>query len=368
MPNPQSGAYRTNAYQFLPRWSAPILLAVALAAAVMPGTNARAEDSILTWIVKSISAPEDGEYIRASTMQVPQIGDALATGTRISTTGGQSMVLVNGRDLVAIDPNTTVTIGDNDSTTARGNVDLVTGTIHVEVGKRAPGQTFSVGAPYLVATVKGTKFDVTTSNEESTVSVTEGLVAVSAVTTGQSVDVPKGSTATVSRRSLGAPALAPTTIPAGGSYIDPDQNVESASVNPGSTDSSSSGDSGSGGSSPSGSGSGGSASAGASSGNGSSPGSGSGSDIGGAVGGAVSGASGAVGGAVSGATGAVGGAVSGATGAVGGAIGGAVGGAVSGVGGAVGGAVSGVGGAVGGAVGGLGGALGGALGGLGGDR
>jgi hypothetical protein len=365
MPFLQIPAHRAAANGHFPGWFGPVLLAVGLVAAGIPHPAAHA-DGILTWIVKSISSNEDGDLIRASTLQVPQVGAVLTTGQRISTTAGQHMVLVNGRDIVDVSANTTVTIGDNDSATEEANVDLVSGSIHVEVGKRAPGQTFSIGAPYLVATVKGTKFDVSTTTEASAVSVSEGVVAVSANASGESIDVTVGNTAIVGRRTTGAPALAPTPAGSAPSAIGLDNDATTASADTGNGASAhggpDSGDSG--------------AAAGSSSGTSSSSGSGSsasGSGIGGAVGGAtgavggaVSGAAGAVGGAVGGATGAVGGAVSGATGAVGDAIGGPVGGAVSGVGGAVGGAVSGVGGAVGGAVSGVGGAVGGALGGVGG--
>lgn len=361
MPISPSTAHRVAHHRFLSRWLSPALLVVAVTIAGAPHGRAHAEDSILTWIVKSISSNEDGQVIPVSAMQVPQEGDALATGTRISTGTGQTMVLENGRDLVEISPNSTVSIGDNDAATTDANVDVITGTIHVEVGKRAPGQTFSIGAPYLLATVKGTKFDVSTSKEASAVSVKEGVVAVSAVSSGESVDVTAGNTAIVGHRNPLTPTLTPT--PAGGasSVTGFDDNLDSASANTGTGDSSGGGNSGGGSSS-------GGSSGGASSGSGSSGSGGTVGDAAGAVGGAVGGAAGAVGDAVGGATGAVGDAVSGATGAVGGAIGGPVGGAVTGVGGAVGGAVSGVGGAVGGAVGGVGGALGGALGGLGGSH
>jgi uncharacterized membrane protein YgcG len=330
MPISPNTAHRAAGHGFLPRWLSPALLVVAMTVAGAPNGGAHAEDGLLTWIVKSISSDEDGEVIPVSAMQVPQVGSVLATGQRISTGTGQHMVLENGRDLVEIGPNTTVSIGDNDAATADANVDVVTGAIHVEVGKRAPGQTFSIGAPYLVATVKGTKFDVSTSNEASAVSVTEGIVAVSAVASGESIDVAAGNTAIVSHRNPRTPTLAPT--PAGGAsgVTGFDDNLDSASASTGDSSGNRNSSGGSSGGASSGSGSSGS-------------------------GGTVGGAAGAVGDAVGGAAGAVGGAVGGATGAVGGAIGGPVGGAVSGVGGAVGGAVGGVGGALGGALGGLGG-------------
>jgi hypothetical protein len=347
-----------------------------LAAAVSAAGGAHADDDVLTWIVKSISADEDGDIIQASAMRVPQVGTALVTGQRIATGGGQQMILTNGRDLVEIRPNSTITIGDDDASTAAANVNLVNGTIHVEVGKRAPGKTFSIDAPYLVATVKGTQFDVTSSSDKTAVAVTEGVVAVSADASGASIDVTVGNTAIVGRRNEDRPMLAPTRAGGAPSTIETDKNVESASANDGNdaggsnSGGSNSGGSNSGGSDSGGSNSGGSNSGGSNSGGSNAGGSDSGgsdssggSGSGGGLGGAVGDAADAVGGAVGGATGAVGGAVSGATGAVGDAVGGPVGDAVSGVGGAVGGAVSGVGGAVGGAVGGLGGAVGGLLGG-----
>lgn len=315
------------------RWLGPAVLAAAVSAA----GGAHAEDSVLTWIVKAISYDEDGEIIHASAMRVPQEGTPLVAGQQISTGAGQRMVLVNGRDLVEVKANSTVTIGDDDASTATANVGLVSGAIHVEVGKRAPGKSFSIDAPYLVATVKGTQFDVISSSVQSSVSVTEGVVAVSADTSGQTVTVTVGNTAIV-RRGADKPTLSSTKASATPSGISVDEAVESAS----SDDSSNSG--------------GGTNSGGSNS-------SESGSESGGGVGGAVGDAGRAVGGAVGGATGAVGDAVGGATGAVGDAVGdttGALGGAI---GGPVGGAVSGVGGAVGGAVGGLGGAVGGLLGG-----
>jgi hypothetical protein len=337
MPTSQSSAYRTAIHDVLPRWIGPVLLAAAVTATGTPSTRARADDSILTWIVKSIS-DDDRQIIQASTLQVPQEGTALMTGQKISTKAGQHIVLVNGRDLVEVDPDTTIMIGDNDANTPEANVDVVSGAIHVEVGKRAPGQTFSVGAPYLVATVKGTKFNVTSSSAASTVAVTEGVVAVSSIASQEVVDVTPGNTATVSRNSTGRPALSPT--PASGT-TGLDTDTDSASANTGGNGGGSSG------------GSGGGSSGGGDAGGSGSGGSGSGS--GGGLGGAVGGAAGAVGGAVGGAADAAGDAVSGTADAVGGAIGGSLGGAVSGAGDAVGGAVSGVGGAVGGALGGLGG-------------
>lgn len=355
----------SNSPRSTQRWLGSVLIALAMTATA---GSASAEDGILTWIARSIAADEDGDIIPAAAMQVPQDGIALAVGQRISTRAGERMVLVNGRDLVEVMPNTTFTVGDDDPMTPTANLDVVSGTIHVEAGKRKPGQTFSVGASFLVATVKGTQFDVSASSMDSSVRVTEGIVGVSSAISGESVDVTAGDVATVRRGQTGKPSLVrmpgalPSSIPASSTTETAAASASDIAGHGGSRDGGSSGGgSSAGGSKSGGSDSGGSGSSG--SGGSSSGGSTSGGGLGGAVGGAVGGAADAVGGAIGGATGAVGGAVSGATGAVGGAVGGALGGAVSGLGGAVGDGVSRLGGAVGGAVGGLGGKLGGALGG-----
>jgi FecR protein len=366
---------------FLRRWLGPAVLAAAMSTA----GGAHADDGILTWIVKSISSDEDGDVIQASAMRVPQVGTALATGQLISTSAGQYMVLVNGRDLVEVRPNSTVTIGDSDPTTADANVDLVNGTIHVEVGKRTPGQTFSIGAPYLVAAVKGTKFDVSSSSVASIVSVTEGTVAVSAAASGQSVDVTRGKTAIVGNRNPDKPTLGPTAAGGTPGTIDAEDDVEdertesadssggsnSGGSNSGGSDSSGSSSDGSGSGGSGSGGSGGSDSGGSDSGGSDSGGSGSGgSDSGGSdSGGSGSGGSDSsgsdsagsggsdsggtsVGDAVGDATGALGDAVGDTTGALGDALGGDVGDAVTGIGDKVGDAVGGLGGAVGGLLGG----------------
>jgi hypothetical protein len=355
------------------RWLAPVLLAFMTTAG-----GSSANDGILTWIVQSISFNEDGDVIPASAMQVPQVGTALATGQQISTSAGQHMVLVNGRDLVEIKANSTVVIGDDDAATPTANLNLVTGTVHVEVGKRAPGKTFTVGAPYLVATVKGTQFNVTTSSAGSEVSVTEGVVGVSSALGGDGVDVTPGNTASVKRGVKEAPSVAPTSAESAPSSVRsaaapsaPAKARNSASARSSSSESAKAGGSdasgGSGGSSAGDAGAGGkdSTSGGSSSDSASAGGSSTGGSLSDTRGssGAVGSTADAVGGAVSGTTDKVGDTVSGATDTVGGAVGGTLGDTVAGVGDAVDGTVSGVGDTVGGVVGGVGGLLGGALGG-----
>jgi hypothetical protein len=195
MPFAQELAHRFSVGRKAVRPLWPVVLIVSAFAA---GSPAQSEDGFLNWIVKSVTADEEGALIEAS-LSTPQEGDTLTRGQRISTGPGQQMVLTNGRDLVTLKPGTSVEIGDNDSTTDEPNLELTSGTVHVKAGKRTPGHTFSVETAYLVATVKGTQFDVSTSGEISAVSVTEGVVGVQATATRQGVDVLPGKTAVVDR-------------------------------------------------------------------------------------------------------------------------------------------------------------------------
>src|SRR5512145_1953932 len=89
------------------------------------------------------------------------------------------------------------------------------GTVHVKGGKRAPGRTFSVETRFLVATVKGTEFDVTADDDAAAVSVSEGTVAVQSAGGNRAVDVTPGRTAVASADDDDAtPDLGAT--PAGG--------------------------------------------------------------------------------------------------------------------------------------------------------
>lgn len=205
-----------------PLW--PVLLIVGAFAA---GSPAQSEDGFLNWIVKSVTADEEGALIEAS-LGTPQAGDTLTQGQRISTGPDQQMVLTNGRDLVTLNPGTSVEIGDNDSTTDEANLELKSGTVHVKAGKRTPGHTFSVETAYLVATVKGTQFDVSTSSETSAVSVAEGVVGVQATTTHQEIDVTPGRTAIVDRLTTDAPRLIDSPV-GGAATVVGDDTTETAS-------------------------------------------------------------------------------------------------------------------------------------------
>ena len=128
----------------------------------------------------------------------------------IVTKGGETRVLRLGRDILELYPSTAVAIEQTGPDTS---VRLITGTVRVTVAKRKKGQAFNVRTLLLVATVKGTEFEVSATGNGSAVSVYEGRVAVKATGRVGGIDVTPGKTATVTSAE-DAPALGPT--PAGG--------------------------------------------------------------------------------------------------------------------------------------------------------
>ncbi len=76
------------------------------------------------------------------------------------------------------------------------------GTVSADVDKRRK-RHFSIQTPYLAAVVKGTEFDVEIKRKQTRVSVTEGLVGVVDVDTGETVDVPAGSEVSTAAKAGG---------------------------------------------------------------------------------------------------------------------------------------------------------------------
>ncbi len=124
------------------------------------------------------------------------------------------------------------------------------GKVSAEVEKRR-SQHFSIQTPYLAAVVKGTEFDVEIDKKQTRVSVSEGLVGVISIETGQGVDVPAGSTVSVAAQADGKlyrTAVTSVAQSSGGS-----SSTSGVSGSSGSSGSGSSGNSGSPGGSNSGS-------------------------------------------------------------------------------------------------------------------
>jgi hypothetical protein len=176
------------------------LSAWALLAAFVVALPAQGRADVWDWLTGLVQTHPDAEPVALSALPP----DAIVTKS------GEKRVLTLGRDILELYPSTAVAIEETGSNTS---VRLITGTVRVTAAKRKKGQTFGVRTLLLVATVKGTEFEVSATGDGSAVSVYEGRVAVKATGRVGGIDVTPGKTATLTSAE-DAPALGPT--PAGG--------------------------------------------------------------------------------------------------------------------------------------------------------
>lgn len=184
--------------------------ALAIAACLVAPSRA---DSTLDWIVSAITG-QSPTMEQVATASALSRGSVLLPDDKITTSDGQRVVLTHGHDVLELEPHTTIAIGDGGPDGMATVVKLIDGTVHVKVGKRTPGRTFAVKTRYLVATVKGTEFDVTVGDSAAAVSVTEGVVSVRSERGSNAVDVTPGRTAVASAFGDVEASVGPT--PSGG--------------------------------------------------------------------------------------------------------------------------------------------------------
>jgi len=182
-------------------WIVAKLSALALAAifVVSPASESRAD--VWTWLTDLVTNRSDSEATLS--------GDDLPPGA-IATKDGERRVLHLGRDILELYPSTAITIEESGP---NARIHLISGTVRVIAAKRKKGQALRVHTLMLVATVKGTDFEVSATGKGAAVSVYEGRVAVKATGRVGGIDVTPGKTATVTSAE-GTPDLGPT--PTGG--------------------------------------------------------------------------------------------------------------------------------------------------------
>jgi hypothetical protein len=166
---------------------------------------------------KSVLSAMTGGQIegnRTSGTSVLSGATVLQPNERIATGSAGHTVLTRGHDILQVGPESTVAIGDSGPDGLATIIELISGTVHVEAAERTGDETLSIETRFLVATVKGTTFDVTIAEDGAAVTVTEGVVAVRATGSGKTIDVTVGNTAVVAS-TAGAP-LVVTPTPAGG--------------------------------------------------------------------------------------------------------------------------------------------------------
>ena len=150
------------------------------------------------WIMKDVRIVTKNAEDAFDRALLPKPGDYIKTGTQISTIAkGDTEVWVellntNGHDTIKVQPGTIMTMGDDDPAMERRDLAILKGAIEIETAQHAPGQTMSIYAPHLVATVANSKCIVSTTPRGSAVFVKDGSATVASILTGVTKEVPVG--------------------------------------------------------------------------------------------------------------------------------------------------------------------------------
>lgn len=161
--------------------------------------------------VVSIATEREDEVVPVS-MSISN-APVLKQGENLAAGGDERTVMTSGHDILRLEPQTAITDSGEPESPATV-IELLYGTLHVKAAKRSDGETLSIETPFLVATVKGTEFEVMTLDQGTAVTVTEGLVSVRSTQSGEAIDVTPGHTALVSTVHGMLPTLVAT--PPGG--------------------------------------------------------------------------------------------------------------------------------------------------------
>lgn len=145
-----------------------VLLAAIAAACFVVGPSRQAPQG--SWMVNAVNWSSTGE-----TETAPSIGNQLTPGQRISTAKGQNIEFYAGRTRIALKPNTTILVGDDDPATQIGNFELVAGSISVTVRR---DDSVTIDAPRLKATTRGADFLMNASEQASKIRVQAGAVTL----------------------------------------------------------------------------------------------------------------------------------------------------------------------------------------------
>jgi hypothetical protein len=205
-------------------------LLTALAIAMLgAGSNAYAQES---WRISKSSGDvsimtEGFQPVALAAGMILQPGNSIRTGQN------GRVLLTRGNETILISANSAISFPNNGKQNGMSTTVLQqAGSILLEVEKRAINH-FEVETPHLSAVVKGTRFHVTMSGNESRVGVFRGQVEVTDFMSGQHALVNAGQNATVSVQGStglslsGTGTLSPVQqgSPRGSSPADSDDNM-----------------------------------------------------------------------------------------------------------------------------------------------
>ncbi len=164
--------------------------AVLLALLLIPLSAGLTKAYAAEWVITRISGTV---YLVAPGIQAHRArkGMALHKGHTLATRKGARAVLQRGNDRITVGPNTEFALSQYRSNDSQTTLLQRKGTIDVDVETRGR-PFFRVETPYLAAVVKGTRFSVTVTGNESQVSVQRGVVGVQDLASAQQSDLRAG--------------------------------------------------------------------------------------------------------------------------------------------------------------------------------
>jgi hypothetical protein len=171
----------------------PLIVAVGLVAVGLVATAIAANTA--DWSVAQASGKVS--IVMTGAQPVALTKGAVLTAGGILTTGPQSRALLSrDQETMVIGANAAVAIPSGPLNSQFTTVLESAGLVEYTVDKQNV-QHFAVETPYLAAVVKGTQFSVEVTPNGGTVSVTRGVVEVTALATGDVTEVTAGQIVTV---------------------------------------------------------------------------------------------------------------------------------------------------------------------------
>lgn len=175
------------------------------------------------WHVVSLTGAVEWKSETVPSWQPLKEGQSLTVPMHVRSLGGRA-TLVQGQDKVMLSPNSELFFPAPEPDSIFTRILQSIGVVKYEVGKRAqPG--FEVATPHLTSLVKGTRFEVATSSEGATVSLTEGSLQVSTADKQQNVLLKPMQSASV---SLKKPEIEVISLVLQGSHSGSGRTGESA--------------------------------------------------------------------------------------------------------------------------------------------
>lgn len=174
-----------------------VLLGLLFASGQADAQSTAAFSPDTSWVITSIAGDAKVRSLDASDVEA-RSGTQLAEGMTVTTGDAGRVVLTRGGDTITVSPNSAFNIGPDNGDASSPNILQTLGTLLFSIDSSAGPRNFKVHTPYLAAVIKGTVFSVSVTPDGSALHVTEGLVQVADLATGQTGLVAVGQTARVS--------------------------------------------------------------------------------------------------------------------------------------------------------------------------